>query len=195
MATKACNRNLAACACAQKRRVSRCFLQQRPPNIACCEGLGCSGSVVGKSLLHWACLFRLPAASFRGLPVGSGCAQATFAKHRILLSMTLCCASRACNGFCKQGLTYAAFCDFCCFRAFLRAQCLLGLPCVSAGSLTLSAYVVPSAGQPGLREPLEVLRRSGFKKVQRTSGNAMFGHTYVRTAESSPRPCGKPAKQ
>ena len=55
-----------------------------------------------KSWRHWAGRFMLPAAWFRGLPVCSGCAQATFAKHRILLAMTLCCASRACNGFCKQ---------------------------------------------------------------------------------------------
>ena len=78
-----------------------------------------------KSLLHWACLLMLPAAWFRGLPVCSGCAQATFAKHRILPSMTLCCASRACNGFCEPGLTYAAFCYFCCVRAFLLLHAFL----------------------------------------------------------------------
>ena len=55
---------------------------------------------------------------------------------------------------------FAASAPFFVLNAFLA--CLLGLPCVSAGSLTLSAYVVPSDGQPGLREPLEVLRRSGF---------------------------------
>ena len=46
MATKACDCTLAACACAQKRRVSQCFLQHRTPNTACWEGLGCCGSVV-----------------------------------------------------------------------------------------------------------------------------------------------------
>ena len=46
MATKACDCTLAACACAQKRRVSQCFLQDRRPNTACWEGLGFCGSVV-----------------------------------------------------------------------------------------------------------------------------------------------------
>ena len=46
MATKACKRTLAACACAQERRISQCFLQRRSPNTLCCEGLGCYGSVV-----------------------------------------------------------------------------------------------------------------------------------------------------